>query len=180
MINLNEIKSNYPQTISKEDLYKILHISKRKATWLLENKYIPYQKNSKGTWKYKIKLDDVITFIENCMHNSDKHNSKQKEFSISLSLSTILFDSDDFKLWLSDEWALEKDIMINTDIVTLTGYTISTVNQWLLSCKLQNVKTQSGIFTTKDWLINFYCNDGNRIVNKCVVHCKLLNKYNMS
>ncbi len=179
MINLDEIKNNYPQTISKEDLYKILHISKRKATWILENGYIPFHKTNRETWKYKINLDDVISFVENYVLNADKYNTTPKGFPTSLSLCAKSFDKNDFKLWLNDEWVYEKEIMINTDVVTLTGYTISAVNQWLLSGKLLNVKTQSGIFTTKEWLIDFYCNYLNIIVNKCDKHQKLLKKYSI-
>jgi hypothetical protein len=33
--------AEYPEKISQDQLYRICRISKRKATWLLENGYIP-------------------------------------------------------------------------------------------------------------------------------------------
>lgn len=37
----------YPEVVSKDQMYKICHISKRKATWLLENGVIPCQDSGK-------------------------------------------------------------------------------------------------------------------------------------
>lgn len=37
----------YPETVSKEQLCQICHISKRKATWLLEHGYIPCEDTGK-------------------------------------------------------------------------------------------------------------------------------------
>lgn len=37
----------YPAVISKDQLYRICHISKRKATWLLEHGVIPCKDSGK-------------------------------------------------------------------------------------------------------------------------------------
>ena len=39
----------YPEVVSKDQMYKICHISKRKATWLLENGVNPCQTSGKKT-----------------------------------------------------------------------------------------------------------------------------------
>ena len=41
MITVNEIKENYPESISSEQLRIILGISKRKCSWMLQNGVIP-------------------------------------------------------------------------------------------------------------------------------------------
>ena len=42
----------YPEVISKEQVYRICHISKRKATWLLENGIIPCKDSGKKTRRF--------------------------------------------------------------------------------------------------------------------------------
>jgi len=51
----------YPEVISADQLYRICHISKRKAKWLLEHGYIPCEDSGKKTRRYKIRLNDVIS-----------------------------------------------------------------------------------------------------------------------
>ena len=54
----------YPPVISKDQLYRICHISKRKATWLLENGIIPCEDSGKKTRRFKIRTVDVIRYLE--------------------------------------------------------------------------------------------------------------------
>ena len=49
-----------PETISKEELYKICHISKQTARYLLQSGKIPCECSGKKTRCYKIKKEDVI------------------------------------------------------------------------------------------------------------------------
>ena len=53
----------YPEVISADQLYRICHISKRKAKWLLEHGYIPCEDSGKKTRRYKIRLNDVIDYL---------------------------------------------------------------------------------------------------------------------
>lgn len=93
----------YPEKISKEQLYKICHISKRKASYLLENGLIPCQDSGKMTRKYTIALKDVATFI-------DARKTNPMRFDMPPSLRTkrkstysrIQFESDDFFLCIEN------------------------------------------------------------------------------
>ena len=58
------LRREYPETISMDQLYRICHISKRKARWLLEHGVIPYQDSSKQTRRFSIRLEDVICFLK--------------------------------------------------------------------------------------------------------------------
>ena len=57
------LKEQYPETISINQFHKICRIAKRNAVYLLENGIIPYTDTGKMTWKYKIHLDDVISYL---------------------------------------------------------------------------------------------------------------------
>ena len=53
----------YPEVISKEQVYRICHISKRKATWLLENGIIPCKDSGKKTRRFQVRTIDVINYL---------------------------------------------------------------------------------------------------------------------
>ena len=58
------LRREYPETISMDQLYRICHISKRKARWLLEHGVIPCQDSGKQTRLFSIRLEDVICVLE--------------------------------------------------------------------------------------------------------------------
>ena len=59
----SHLRTEYPEKISQDQLYRICRISKRKATWLLENGYIPCQDTGKKTRRFKIEIMDVIEYL---------------------------------------------------------------------------------------------------------------------
>lgn len=54
-----------PEIITKDQLYRICHISKSTALYLLRSGKIPCEYNGKKTRCYKIKKKDVIKYLEN-------------------------------------------------------------------------------------------------------------------
>ena len=63
-MDYGSLRESYPATISMDQLYRICHISKRKARWLLEQEIIPCVDSGKKTRRFSIQLEDVITFLE--------------------------------------------------------------------------------------------------------------------
>ena len=59
----NEIIENYPNTITLDQFYRICHISKWKAKWLLENGIAPCQDSGKKTRRFKIQTRDVVSSV---------------------------------------------------------------------------------------------------------------------
>ena len=56
----NKTKKN--DKLSAEQICKILHISKRKCAWMLQNGMIHCKDTGKKTRRYTILLNDVLTF----------------------------------------------------------------------------------------------------------------------
>ena len=54
----------YPPVITKDQFYRICNISKKTAAHLLDNGLVPCVNSGKKTRKYKIKLEDVIEYLE--------------------------------------------------------------------------------------------------------------------
>ena len=54
-----------PDVITKDQLYRICHISKSTALYLLQSRKIPCEYTGRKTRCYKIKKEDVIAYLEN-------------------------------------------------------------------------------------------------------------------
>ena len=53
-MDYGHLREQYPAVISKDQLYRICHISKRKALWLLEHGVIPCEDSGKQTRRARI------------------------------------------------------------------------------------------------------------------------------
>ncbi len=63
-MNYQKLREQYPAVITMDQFYRICHISKRKARWLLEHGVVPCRDSGKKTRRFKIRLADVIAFLE--------------------------------------------------------------------------------------------------------------------
>ena len=91
----------YPAVISKDQLYRICHISKRKATWLLEHGVIPCKDSGKKTRRFQIYTADVVNYLitlENepqkvaipaGIFTNDKNREKKKSFRVQIDPKTL-------------------------------------------------------------------------------------------
>lgn len=172
------LHNEFPEVISGEQLRQILHVSKRKCAWLLNNGIIPCDDNYQNSHRYTIKLDNVIAYLEDLEKNPDKHNYPIGAFSSRVSKSLILPRSlpDNFREQLTDEWFDLPDVLTITDVAGITGYTANAVDRWIVKGNLRTVLVQTGLITCREWLIDFYCGDGYNIVKKVDKHKKLLEK----
>ena len=162
-----EIRSNYPETLSLENIRCILRISKRKTAWMLQNGIIKCEISEKKTKQYTVRMDDLFEYLD------------KVEQAGETSIHPVLFRQppEDFKLWLEDEWYAEPDLLYSTDVIRITGYAKTSVNRWMEKKILRTVKAQSGVFTTKTWLVDFYCEHAYGIVMKSDAHIALLTRY---
>lgn len=116
-----------------EDMYKMLHISKRKAKYMLDNGIIPCTDTKKKTHRYLIKKSDVINFIEKG-YAFDYPTGLFSSGNNSTTTKTNHFckiDGDEARKWYEKEFEKEKDILQIKDIIRLTGFSSTTVNRWM-------------------------------------------------
>ena len=66
------------EIISLEQLYKMLHISKRKAAWMLQNGIIPCEIRNTPTHKYSIRKEDVLAYM------TKSEREKRKEIPVGI------------------------------------------------------------------------------------------------
>lgn len=148
----------YPEIISKEQVYQICHISKRKATWLLENGIIPCKDTGKKTHRFQIRTIDVVNYLRKLEGkpptsiipiNRPDQDKQGKAYPI----TQIPEQKIRKKLYTS--WAEFPDALTTKQISQLTGYSTSTIRQWILKKKLRSICCSDGRRVAKQWLIEF-------------------------
>lgn len=134
---IQSIKSSYPKIISKDQLYRICHISKKTALYLLESGAIPSVNSGKKTRKYKIRIDDVITFLqerennplafkppENYYRGTNSGANLRKRFFIPQELMP------EARAFFEDKLKRKKDVLTTSEVSKITGYSQKTVVDW--------------------------------------------------
>ena len=176
------IRAEYSEILSSEQIRQILGVSKRKASWLLNNGHIPCQIRKKETRKYKVQREDLIFYLNDREKYPEKYmvpkgafstakTAQQKEESFPMVLP------QDFRDWLEDEWNKLPDILTADMIEKRTGYTKKTVLRWMRTKRLKCVVMRHDLVTTKEWLMEFYCGAGYEPRYMCEKHKKLVRRY---
>ena len=163
-MTVEEIRRNYPSILSLEQVRCILHISKRKAAWLLQNGHIKCTIGEKKTRQYSVPRSDLIKYIEKCsegkapsvpygIFSTQKYPSQRKENAIRISQTTIT----NLKIELRAEWSKSPTVLTTTQAARLVGCSNDLINSWMKKEDgLRFVKVQNEVFTTKEWLIDYF------------------------
>lgn len=163
-MTVEEIRRNYPPILSLEQVRCILHISKRKAAWLLQNGHIGCTIGEKKTRQYYVLRSELITYVEKCsegkassipygIFSTQKIPSPRKEKAIKISQTTIT----NLKIELRAKWSKSPTVLTTTQAAKLVGCSNATINKWMKNEDgLRFVRSQNGIFTTKEWLIDYF------------------------
>lgn len=163
---------NLPEYVTVEQTAKILHLSKRKCSWMLQNGILPCKDNGNRTRQYTIRRDDVITCVEN-LHTYDiprlfstVPDSPQKQ---NLTDEKI----KNYTTLLLRKWILEPNPLTDVQVAELLGYSLGAVQRWLNNEYLQAAKAHGVWCIPKRWLADFCCHYGCRIVKKSEKHREL-------
>lgn len=141
----------YPSYISKEQLCKICHISKRTALRLLEDGSIPCKSNGKQTRKFQIALADVEAFLlkrqARIKINPREARNVYRPMSAEMKrlLPHVVTD------WLEPY----PDVLSVDEVVQITGYGSSSVVKWCKKEDLQHYCIGRKFFVPKTWLQEF-------------------------
>ena len=120
------IRQTYPEYVTVEQTAKILHLSKRKCSWMLQNGILPCKDSGKRTRQYKIRRDDVITCLEN-LHTYDI----PRIFSTVPNSPQIRNLTDEeikkYTTFLLLKWRLEPNPLTDTQVAEFLGYNLGSV-----------------------------------------------------
>lgn len=176
-INWNEV----PDVITKEQFYRICHISKSTALTLLKNGTVPCEHSGKKTRCYKIKKEDVKKYLESKGKFPEYYTVPRGWYANSPTKPPYALSEDTTnKLYayyaelLSDY----KDVMLAQDIVKLTGYAKATINGWCAKGHLDSFEKENKYYIPKVFLIEFFCSTYFcSIIRKTSWHIQTINEF---
>ena len=141
----------YPSYISKEQLCKICHISKRTALRLLEDGSMPCKSNGKQTRKYQIALADVEAFLlkRQARIKINPREARNVYRPMSAEMKSLLPHV------VTDWLEPYPDVLSVDEVVQITGYGSSSVVKWCKKEDLQHYCIGRKFFVPKTWLQEF-------------------------
>jgi len=148
-----KLKTQYPEYISKAQLYKICGISPRTASYLLNNGIIPFIDTGHATWRYKIKLDDVIAYLKKRDKIgsmippgavSSRYKRPQNPGRRSFASIVVPGREKDLKEYFSYIYANYPDVLTSLDVAEMTGFQKETVFRIIRKGTLRVLNTNGG------------------------------------
>ena len=129
--------------VSADRARQMLHISKRKCAWLIENGYLKATDSGRKTRRYQIELKDLYSFKDNAE---------------SLALPRI-FSSKPRKCQVSRPFDRlpenTPDALTPAQIANLLHVNRKTVFKWIREKKLRSVLASGDVIVAKEWLMVF-------------------------
>jgi hypothetical protein len=177
-------KSQESERLSATEICRILHISKRKCAWMMQNGMIPCKDTGKKTRRYVVLRTDLDAYVKDSTEHPEKYfipvtfsadkpckRARDKYF---LHPNQV---PEDFRAWLDDQWYDLPDVITPKDVETILGYEHDTVRRWLNRGWLKIIKAHNAELVPREWLIDFTCDYAFRIIKKSPLHRELLDKY---
>lgn len=167
------LRKEYPKVISKDQFYRIAHISKATALYLLQEGLVPCRKSGKKTRCYQIRMDDVIRYLmDRELHpewyRADalwyKERSRRASPRATCRIEPAAIDDrdlNDFRHFLETELKLSADLLSVKDVSSFTGYCETTIRRWCGEKLLRSFRISGKIRIPKECLVDFlltpYC-----------------------
>ena len=167
------------EIISLEQLYKMLHISKRKAAWMLQNGIIPCEIRNTPTHKYSVRKEAVLAY----MAKSDRERRKEIPVGIFNAKKTNnprrtespgsdcggYFDDTNYKLRGKERARFKEmfekllsavpDTLTVDEVGELTGYNRTTILRYTRKKYIFAVNIMGKLYISKDSIINYLATD---------------------
>ena len=177
---IRETLRRYPEEISKEQLCRLCHISKRVAKYYLDNGVIPCRNNGQATHTYAIKTRDAITFLR-------RRNACPGAFRVSIRSGCKPFVHPSIRYTrrvmqvyrrLLEELARPyPDLMTVQMIAEITGYSAKTIRTWTAFGHIRWFRNGSQNYAPKELVLAHMMSEEYRsIANRSWKHDKLVQK----
>ena len=183
--------------ISLEQLYKMLHVSKRKAAWMLQNGIIPCRMRNTKTHRYAVRIEDVEEYLQKSSKQRrteipvGKFNAKPTKKAVSsgrkphdtVALTGGYFSPDgeeleNFKAYVTVRLAYINDALTIPQAASAIGYSESMLLEHIEKKHLEAVKISGKYIIAKPWLVDFLAGDtAFEIVNKSNWHMNTILRF---
>ena len=147
------LKTTYPDVITKDQFYRICHISKK-------------------TRKYKIRLEDVIAFLEARENNPLAFKAPDNFYRCSaynpyaINIERVTQNKEILRSFLKNQIADYDDVVSPHKVSEITGYSTKTVALWCENGKLKSFNIFNRIKIPKEYLLDFLTSDDAFLISK--------------
>ena len=176
-INWNEV----PEVITKEQLWRLCHISKSTARFLLKSGKIPCHNSGKKTRCYRILKSDVIAYLEDRERCPEFYMASKNWYATNgkcSSESQAPVIREDLHEYYSYLLKSKPDVLSGEDVSKVCGYCKTTVNRWCRENLVKHFLINGQNMIPKVYLIDFFCSPAFRtITRKSSWHVKALKEY---
>ena len=154
----SELLQQFPEYMTKNQMYKVCHISKKTCLFLLENGLVPCIDSGKKTRRFKIKTNAVIHYLEDRELRPELYRPPEGFYTKKQSELIRALTEDDLLIMRQFyEAALKRypDVLTTKQISKFTGYGVSSVVRWCSKQQLKNFYIKRQYFIPKEYLIGF-------------------------
>lgn len=167
-----------PEILSKEQFYRICHISKKTARHLLVSGKVPCKRSGKKTRCYQIRKVEVQAYLakrtifpEAYAAPSGLYRDSRKNIEQSMPPELL----EELRVYFAEKLQAYPDVMRTQEIKAFTGYAKATVNGWCARGWLRHIRKGRANLIPKVFLLDFLCSLQFRTLNrKSDLHMQLL------
>ena len=148
--------------LSGDQLYRFLHISKRKMKYLLENGYIPVIDTGKKTYRYRVKKSDAEKFKERMEMESgflvelkgrfgrcDSSSDADRKYAIKDD------EREEFREFLTKLWKKYPDALPAKKAAELVGISVQRVNELVRKGVVYGMRVGNVQYLSKEKFVEY-------------------------
>lgn len=141
----SEVLAQYSEYITKDQMYRICHISKKTCLFLLESGLVPNIDSGKKTRRFKIKTKDVIEYLKSRDDYPELYKAPDgyyignggRQKAPSFDEVFTKEDLERMRQYYEDRLKKYPDVMTVEQVADFTGYCKNSVGRW---CSKQQLK----------------------------------------
>ena len=171
----SDLLRQYPEHMTKEQMYQVCHISKKTCLFLLQSGLVPCFDSGKKTRRFKIETVNVIHYLEDRELHPDRYKPpdgfykrkrvkgksrrkrRRKPGTGTPSPSVAAVDPHIMREFYKVELEIYPDDVLTTNQISeFTGYSHSSVVRWCNKQYLQNFYIKHRFYVPKEYLLDFF------------------------
>ena len=152
------ILEQYPIYMTKDQMYRICHISKKTCLFLLESGRVPCLDSGKKTRRFKIKTTDVIHYLEERDRHPEYYKPPEGYYKQPhIPQPRVLSEHDllVMRQFYEKELASWPDVMTIKQVSAFTGYGKTSVERWCIKGLVQHFFIKQKYLVPKIYLLDF-------------------------
>ena len=132
-------------------------VSESEAQYLLLSGLVPCENSGKKTRNFKVKVDDIIKYLEDREVNPDKYKMPSKH--------RFWGNKEKLQKYYEENYDDYPDVVGVSDIERMTGLGKSSIVRWLRSGEVMSFKVKNAYKVPKDLIIQFIVDNKSSRVN---------------